>query len=98
MRARARPFVPVGGFVSNASRTNFAWALTAGLGVDIAPNLRLELSYRYLNLGAVALGGAHCRPAACARPGASSRTLASNDVRIGLVYLIGDPAAPVTRR
>lgn len=91
-------FVPVGGFVSNASRTNFAWALTAGLGVDIAPNLRLEVSYRYLNLGAFALGGAHCAGGGLCAPGASSRTLASNDVRVGLVYLIGDPAAPVARR
>jgi len=85
--------VPVGGFVANASRTNFAWALTAGLDVDIAPNLKLELSYRYLNLGAVALGS-RCVPA-CA--GATGRVLASNDVRIGLVYLIGEPAAPAAR-
>jgi opacity protein-like surface antigen len=98
--------VPVGGFFSNASRTNFAWALMAGLDVDIAPNLKLELSYRYLNVGSIAVGGVHCFPgvAACARDGvvASSRGwIGSNDVRVGLVWLVDQPApapAPVVMR
>ena len=95
---------PVGGDFSNASSTRFAWALMAGLDFDIAPNLRLELSYRYLNLGAIAVGGLHCAsgpiPCAGGTVAAISRgALASNDVRIGLVWLIGDPApAPVVAR
>ena len=88
---------PLGGFFSNASRANFAWALTAGLDFAIAPNLKLELSYRYLNLGSIAVGGLHCVPGgpACgAGVAASSRgSIGSNDVRIGLVYLIGEPPA-----
>ncbi len=96
--------VPIGRSFSNASRTNFAWALTAGLDFDIAPNVKLELSYRYLNLGSIAVGGPHCLPGAagCGAGVASSRgALASNDVRIGLVYLIGEPPAafaPVAAR
>jgi opacity protein-like surface antigen len=88
--------VPIGGFFSNASRTNFAWALTAGLDFDIAPNLKLELSYRYLDLGSIALGAAHCFPGAACGAGVASSSrgsLASNDVRIGLVYLVGEPPA-----
>ena len=84
--------VLAGGLFSNASRTHFAWALTAGLDLDIAPNLKLELSYRYLDLGAVALGGASAR---------SRGALAANDVRIGLVWLIDAPQAapaPVVAR
>jgi opacity protein-like surface antigen len=93
---------PVGGFFSNASRTNFAWALMAGLDVDIAPNLKLELSYRYLNLGSIAVGGLHCIPGAVACAGgvvaASSRGgIGSNDVRIGLVWLVDQPAPVVMR-
>ncbi len=103
----AGAIVPVGGFFSNASRTNFAWALTAGFDFDIAPNLKLEASYRYLSLGSIALGGMHCLPGAPAGLGgagvaASSRTtLASNDLRLGLVWLIGEqqPApTPVVAR
>ena len=89
--------VPVGGFFSNASRTSFAWALTAGFDVDLAPNLKLEASYRYLNLGSVAVGGLHCVPGALGCLGgagvaASSRNaLASNDLRVGLIWLVGEP-------
>ena len=42
--AGASAIVPVGGFFSNASRTSFAWALTAGFDVALAPNLKLEAS------------------------------------------------------
>jgi len=92
------PAVPIGGFFSNASRTNLAWALMAGFDVDIAPNLKLELSYRYLSLGSIAVGGLHCVPGvgACAGGGvaASSRgAIGSNDVRVGLVWLVDEPAA-----
>ncbi len=95
--AGASAIVPVGGVFSNASRTNFAWALTAGFDYDLAPNLKLEASYRYLNLGSIAVGGLHCLPGARACLGgagvaASSRnTLASNDLRLGLIWLIGEP-------
>ena len=96
---------PVGGLFANASRTNFAWALTAGLGVDVAPNLRLELSYRYLDLGRIALGGGRglCPAPACfagAGSVASRGALVSNDIRLGLVWMIGEPAAsaPVVAR
>ena len=89
--------IPVAGFFSNASRTSFAWALTAGFDFDLAPNLKLEVSYRYLNLGSIAVGGLHCLPGAQACLGgagvtASSRNaLASNDLRVGLIWLIGEP-------
>ena len=95
--AGASAIVPVGGFFSNASRTSFAWALTAGFDVDLAPNLKLEASYRYLNLGSIAVGGLHCVPGAEACLGgagvaASSRNaLASNDLRVGLIWLVGEP-------
>ena len=87
----------MGGFFSNASRTSFAWALTAGFDYDLAPNLKLELSYRYLNLGSIAVGGAHCFAGVQACLGgagvaaSSHTTLASNDLRVGLIWLIGEP-------
>jgi opacity protein-like surface antigen len=34
-------------------RTNFSWALMAGLAYDIAPHLKLDVGYRYLNMGAI---------------------------------------------
>lgn len=97
----AGPAHPVGGYFSNASRTQFAWALMAGLDYDIAPNFKLELSYRYLNLGSIAIDGVHCASGAAlcggVRVGATSRgALASNDVRIGLVWLVGNSVSAPT--
>ena len=37
------------------STTNFAWALMAGLDFNVTQNLKLELGYRYLNMGKI-----HC--------------------------------------
>jgi opacity protein-like surface antigen len=34
-------------------RTNFSWALMGGLAYDIAPHLKLDLGYRYLNMGSL---------------------------------------------
>jgi opacity protein-like surface antigen len=33
--------------------TNFSWALMAGLSYDIAPHIKLDVGYRYLNMGSV---------------------------------------------
>ena len=35
----------------NQTRFNFAWALMAGVAVDVSKNAKMELGYRYLNLG-----------------------------------------------
>lgn len=93
------------GAVANGSRTRFAWALMAGFDYDVAPNLKLEFGYRYLNMGSIATGGSHCLAggssgalsAAGCNGGVhtlSSRgALASSDFRIGLIWTIAEPAA-----
>jgi opacity protein-like surface antigen len=94
-----------GGYFSNHVRTNFAWALMAGLDFTIAPNLKLELGYRYLNMGKIATGGSNCLAgvsggvfsAANCNGGVSNSfqsrsTIASNDIRIGLLWTLGAPA------
>jgi opacity protein-like surface antigen len=40
-----------GGYADAASKTNFAWALHAGVGYQVTPNFTVELAYRYVNLG-----------------------------------------------
>ena len=95
---------------ANGSRTSFAWALMAGVDYDISANLRLELGYRYLNYGLITTGGSNCLaggsggtfPIANCGGGAntiSSRNrLASNDFRLGVIYLIGEAPTPVAGR
>jgi len=86
---------------ANGSRTSFAWALMAGVDYDISTNLRLEFGYRYLNYGSITTGGSSCLPGASANCGGVANTvssrnrLASNDLRLGLIYLIGEPPPPV---
>jgi opacity protein-like surface antigen len=82
-----------GGRFGGGSRTSFAWALMAGVDYDLTANLKLELSYRYLSYGTIATGGQAC--ASClGGPVESRNRLASNDFRLGLLYLIGGPIAP----
>jgi opacity protein-like surface antigen len=97
---------PSGGYFSNGSTTNFAWALMAGLDFNIAPNLKLELGYRYLNYGKVASGPSSCLNGtgqgngfSVASCGGSNYTiasdrLASNDFKLGLIWMINDVPAP----
>ena len=98
------PLGAAGGYFSDHVQTNFAWALMAGLDFAIAPNLKLELGYRYLNLGRIATGGSHCLAGvsggvfstANCNGGVSNSiqsrsTIASNDFRIGLLWTLGAP-------
>ena len=105
---------PAGGYYSNASKTNFAWALMAGLDFNVSPNLKLELGYRYLNYGSIATGGSNCLAginggtfnlANCTGgvPNyvSSRNMLASNDFRLGLIYSLGEtppPPPPIVTR
>lgn len=40
-----------GGWAGEASKTNFAWALHAGLSYRVTPSFAVEFAYRYLGLG-----------------------------------------------
>lgn len=81
---------------ASGSRTSFAWALMAGVDYDLAPNLKLELGYRYLSYGSITTGGANCGSAFSAYCGGAStissrNRLASSDFRLGIIYFIGAP-------
>jgi opacity protein-like surface antigen len=98
---------PAGGYFSNRSRTSFAWALMAGLDFNISPNLKLEFGYRYLNYGSIGTGGSNCLAGnnggtfnnvncngGVANYISSRNTLASNDFRLGLIYMLGEAPSP----
>ncbi len=102
---------PSGGYFGDGSKTNFAWALMAGLDFNVTQNLKLELGYRYLDLGKFGSGASNCLNGtgagtgfACAVNYVSSKNdLASNDFRIGLRWMIGEepayaPEAPLVRK
>lgn len=59
------------------SKTNFAYALMAGVGYDIADGLTLDVGYRYLNMGKVKVPGA-----------TTNAKLQEHEARVGLRYRI----------
>ena len=75
--------------VADKTRTNLAWALMAGLSYDITSNLKLDLGYRYINLGDIRSGPIDC---VCGQifPGFKIRNLASNELLIGMRWLFGE--------
>jgi len=94
---------PAAGAFARGAETNFAWALMAGLDYEIVPGIELELSYRRLDLGRVATGGFSCLAGGAfgavlcgtGAPVLSARhALASNDIRISLIWAMGEAAAP----
>jgi hypothetical protein len=105
---RASSFADRGFGCANASKTSFAFALMAGVDFDVAPDLKIELGYRYLNSGAITTGGLNCLAGesggtlsadncrGVTKTISSRNRLASNDLRLGLLYLIGEAPPPPT--
>jgi opacity protein-like surface antigen len=57
-------------------RTNFSFALMAGIAYDLGPHLKLDIGYRYLNMGSMTVVDANGNQA--------RRTLETQEVRAGL--------------
>ncbi|WP_040580667.1 outer membrane protein [Methyloferula stellata] len=83
------------GFSSDRNINTLAWAAMAGLDFNITPNLKLEISYRYLDMGKLTSGPISCGALGGCFFERQSFNLASNDVRIGFRYMFADPGRPV---
>ncbi len=88
------------GTLGDKTKTNVAWALHAGVGYDVTQSLKLELAYRYLNMGSVTSNASVCGVTVCATPPYTIRAknLDSHDFRIGMRWMLGGPlvaAAPM---
>jgi opacity protein-like surface antigen len=93
---------PSGGYLSDQSKLNFAWALMAGLDFNVTQNLKLELGYRFLDYGKLQSGSSHCfngtgagggfSTANCSGGGytLATRDLMSQDFRLGLRWAFND--------
>jgi opacity protein-like surface antigen len=80
--------------IGSGSKTNFAWALMAGLGYDVSPNLKLELAYRYLNMGDAKVGNVYCGAlSGCGvvAQGFRVKQLDAQEVRLGMRWVLGAP-------
>jgi len=85
------------GFGRNTSEWHPAWALHAGVAYNVSKNLKVELAYRYLNLGSITdtvdcYGG-------CTPDSYKLGKLHSNDILFGLRWTCCDvpPPPPLVR-
>ncbi len=81
------------GYFNDASKGSFAWALMAGVAYDVSSNVKLELGYRYLNMGKAQSGNLAYCSGGCPVPPVSSRFRAidSHDIKLGFRWLLGGP-------
>jgi opacity protein-like surface antigen len=98
------------GFISNGTtgfgygqndftEAKFAWALHAGVAYNVNNNFKMELAYRYLNMGNVNTGIIDCASGGCstgAGPRAfyTFREMDSHDVKLGMRWMLAPEQAP----
>jgi opacity protein-like surface antigen len=86
------------GVAADKNQANFAWAVMAGLALNVTPNLALELGYRYLDMGNVTSNPISCLQAQGCWHETHSFHVASQDVRLGFRYAFGGAPAPLPPR
>ena len=84
---------------SDFSESKFAWALHAGVAYNVNSNFKMELAYRYLNMGNVNTGVIDCASGGCstgAGPRAfyTFREMDSHDVKFGMRWMLAPEQAP----
>jgi opacity protein-like surface antigen len=83
------------GFGRDTSEWHAAWALHAGVAYNVTKNFKVELAYRYLNLGSITdtidcVGG-------CNADSYKFANIHSHDIKIGLRWTCCDVPAPAPR-
>ncbi|WP_298428988.1 outer membrane beta-barrel protein [Rhodoblastus sp.] len=84
------------GTAPSQSGTDFAWALMAGLGYHVTPNLVLDMRYRYVDMGTFNTGAIACNgglTTGCAYE-TQHYNMVSNDLTLGMRWLLLPVAAP----
>ena len=83
-------------FYKDNTGTSFAWALHAGLAYNVTDAFKVELAYRYLNLGSVKTGVGMVPCCTDVQPAIKVKDIEAHDIKIGVRYLLGGlVAAPL---
>jgi opacity protein-like surface antigen len=82
------------GVIQGRDTTSLAWALHAGLAMNVTPNLKLEVGYRYLNMGTAKTGTLQCfETSICPDTTYKFKDIEAHDVKVGFRYMLGGFAA-----
>jgi len=92
-------------YTGDHGETELAWALHAGVAYDVTPNFKVEVAYRYLNLGDGETGTltrSYDAPG-CNCLAVKFKDLESHDFKVGMRWMLGGPVmaasnAPVVRK
>jgi opacity protein-like surface antigen len=82
---------PSSGYAANGTKSGFAYALMAGLAYDVSPNYKVELAYRYLNLGKFQTGNYTCVGGCTSTYSLQGRSLDSHEFKVGMRWMLGGP-------
>lgn len=82
------------GYARDTSKADLAWAVSTGLAFNVTPNLKIDLGYRYLDLGSLNSNPIACLQIAACWYERHSFHVASHDVRLGFRYALGDVGVP----
>lgn len=83
------------GYSTDETKTSVAWALMAGASFDLTPTVKLDLGYRYLDLGQSIAASSGLLNCLCGVVGAPLEVaeLDSHEFRIGIRWQLDRPAA-----
>jgi len=82
------------GFASaDQTNWNFAWALHAGVAYNVTNNFKMELAYRYLNMGSANTAEIQCGANGCGNGGGprayyTLRDMDSHDIKFGMRWML----------
>jgi len=82
------------GFASaDQTNWNFAWALHAGVAYNVTNNFKMELAYRYLNMGSANTAEIQCGANGCGTGGGprayyTLRDMDSHDIKFGMRWML----------
>jgi opacity protein-like surface antigen len=81
---------------TDSAAWNFAWNVQAGLTYNVSNNLKVDFSWRYMNLGSPQSAVVACQNTASC-PGAfyTLKDMTSQDFRVGLRWMLQPSPAPV---
>jgi opacity protein-like surface antigen len=87
------------GLSHSKSHTNLAWALLAGTSYDLSPSAKLDMGYRYLNLGSGITASSDLLNCTCGTVGAPLKLsdVHAHEMRIGVRWALGEPPRSDTR-
>lgn len=97
------PFTPGGGaaygYMANSKTDwNMAWAVHAGVAYNVTQNFKVELGYRYLNMGSAESGLLNCGGATATCGGLNAykiRNIDSHDIKLGVRWHFNQPSMPM---